>query len=409
MRTMHKRGGIGLAALCVVVIAGLSGSSAFAVLPAASPSPSELAVASVQASATSSPLPSAAYTTTPLPMAELVPSPSPSGPRASGSTAVKVPMPAPTLYPYGSLPPAGAMAPIVGSGSRAYPEIAITVDDCFSYDAVVNDLRIFQTYQVNATWFPIGWEAYKNADLWRMVDRAGFPIANHTYDHQDLTLKTYEGVYADIKQDNDFFYSILGHPIMPFVRPFGGDYNSVTLQAAAAAGERAVVDWDTDEGDADGDYTNIDRLISMGEQGQNGSIILMHANGGYTTAALPSIIAYYRNRGFTFVTLGQLLGVPGPVPYGPVYPTPTPTPTATPSATATPSPSASRTPKPVRTPTPTPTHSHSPTASPLPTASPSATATPKPTGSPSPSISADPGVVPQDSSDVPRTAPRQQQ
>jgi peptidoglycan/xylan/chitin deacetylase (PgdA/CDA1 family) len=381
---------MGLVALCVVVIAGLSSSSASAVMPTATPAAAvAVAAATVQASATSSPMRAAAYTTTPLPLELPSASVSPSGPRASGSTAVKVPMPAATLYPYGSLPPAGAMAPIVGSGSRAYPEIAITVDDCLNYSAVANDLTIFEEYHVNATWFPIGWEAYKNADLWRMVDRAGFPIANHTYDHEDLTLKTYEQVYADIEQDNDFFYAILGHPIMPFVRPFGGHYNSITLQAAAAAGERAVVDWDTDEGDADGDYTNIARLISLGERGVNGSIILMHANGGYTTAALPSIIAYYRNRGFTFVTLGQLLGVPGPVPYGPVYPTPT----ATPSPTPRPSPTATRTPRPTKTP--------KPSATPTPSPSPS----PSPGPSTDPGASTDPGVIPQDSSGAPRILP----
>jgi len=242
---------------------------------------------------------------------------------------------------------------------------------------------------VNATWFPIGWAAYKNPDLWRTVDRAGFPIANHTYDHQDLTLKTYEQVYADIKQDNDFFTAILGHPIMPFVRPFGGHYNSITLQAAAAAGERALVNWDTDEGDADGDYTNVARLISLGEQGENGSIILMHANAGYTTAALPSIIAYYRQRGFTFVTLGQLLGVPGPVPFGPVYPTPTPIPTTAPS----PSPQPSATAAPSPTPEPSPTAVPSPTPEPSPSASPSPTESPSPSASPSPGTSTDAGVI----------------
>ena len=380
---MHRGGGTGLVVLCLVVIAGLSGSSASAAMPAVAPS-AELAAASAQPSVTSSPLPTAAYTTTPLPTDVPTASTSPTGPRASGSTAVKVPMPAPTLYPYGSLPPAGSQAPIVGSGSRRYPQIAITVDDCLNYSAVVNDLAIFQRYQVNATWFPIGWAAYKNPGLWQMVDRAGFPIANHTYDHEDLTLKTYEQVYADIKQDNDFFSAILGHPIMPFVRPYGGQYNSTTLVAAAAAGERAVVDWDTNEGDADGDYTNVARLISLGERGENGSIILMHANGGYTTAALPSIIAYYRQRGFTFVTLGQLLGVPGPVPYGPVYPTPTPTPTGTPSPTIEPSPTASITPSPTIEPPPS--------------------GTPEPSLPPEPSASAATAVIERDTRAVPWTS-----
>jgi peptidoglycan/xylan/chitin deacetylase (PgdA/CDA1 family) len=48
----------------------------------------------------------------------------------------------------------------------------------------------------------------------------------------------------------------------------------------------------------------------------------MHANLPYTQLALPRIIAYYRERGFEFVTLGQMFGVPGPVPFPPSSPSP---------------------------------------------------------------------------------------
>ena len=40
----------------------------------------------------------------------------------------------------------------------------------------------------------------------------------------------------------------------------------------------------------------------------------MHASLDNTPAALPGIIAGYRKRGFTFVTLGQMFGLPGAVP-----------------------------------------------------------------------------------------------
>jgi peptidoglycan/xylan/chitin deacetylase (PgdA/CDA1 family) len=259
--------------------------------------------------------------------------------------------------------------------------IAITVDDCFDSDAVRADLAIFERYQVNATWFPVGWEAAKNPSLWREVDAAGFPIANHTYDHEDLTLKTYAQAYSDIRQDNDTLSWIIGHPIMPFVRPPGGDYNATVLSAAAAAGERAVVDWDMSDGDTSGDWTNVPRLISLGEQGRNGSIILMHANGEYTTAALPAIIAYYRARGFSFVTLGQLLGVPGPVPFGPVGPSPSasesPSPLESPSASESPSAAASSSPSP------------SSSASASSSASPSAAASPDQAATSAPAIPSD--------------------
>jgi len=240
---------------------------------------------------------------------------SPSATPTMAPTAV--PSPSPSAAPTGSLP---AGTSYVRYGSRAYKVVAITVDDCFSPTAVEADLAIFERYHVNVTWFPIGHVAALYPALWRQVDAAGFPIANHTFDHQNLTVKTYAQVVADIEEDSNTLKAIIGHPIMPFVRPYAGATNDTVLAAAAAAGERAVVNWDTVEGDTDGglaEYSNVARLTQLGEGGRNGSIILMHANHEYTTAALPAIIGYYRSHGYQFVTLGQLLGVPGPVPYGP--------------------------------------------------------------------------------------------
>ena len=45
-----------------------------------------------------------------------------------------------------------------------------------------------------------------------------------------------------------------------------------------------------------------------------GSIILMHTDKANTVKALPRIIDTLRKRGYTLVTVGQLIGLPGPVP-----------------------------------------------------------------------------------------------
>jgi peptidoglycan/xylan/chitin deacetylase (PgdA/CDA1 family) len=273
-------------------------------------------------------------TPSPTPLATPIPTSSPTLLTTPTPTPSPTIVPTPLAYPNGDLPKGTAY---VRYGSRQYPVVAITIDDCYSPAAVAADQAIFEQYHVNVTWFPIGYVAALHPDLWRAIDAAGFPIANHTYDHKNLTVKTYAQIVQDIKDDNYTLKSILGHPIMPFVRPYGGALNDTVIQAAAAAGERAVVNWDSEDGDASGSFaqwSDVSRLISLGEGGKNGSIILMHANHEYTTQALPTIINYYRSHGFQFVTLGQLLGVPGPVPYGPEPATWRP-PALTPAPTAT--------------------------------------------------------------------------
>ena len=49
-------------------------------------------------------------------------------------------------------------------------------------------------------------------------------------------------------------------------------------------------------------------MIDAAERGSNGSILLTHGGPAVTPTILPTIVAYYRRRGFEFVTLSKLLG-----------------------------------------------------------------------------------------------------
>jgi len=195
--------------------------------------------------------------------------------------------------------------------------IAITIDDGFSSSAVLADLAILEREHVNATWFPIGHVVASARSTWRTVANAGFPVANHSYDHAILTKRSFVSIVADIERDNAIVSQVIGTPVVPFFRPSGGAWNPTVLAAAAAAGERAVVLWSATTGDTAPlpGRSDVDRLVRDAIKGSNGGIILMHANLPYTQQALPRIIAYYRERGFDFVTLGQMFRVPGPVPF----------------------------------------------------------------------------------------------
>jgi peptidoglycan/xylan/chitin deacetylase (PgdA/CDA1 family) len=204
-------------------------------------------------------------------------------------------------------------------GSAVHRVIAITIDDGFSAQAVLADLAILERAHVNATWFPIGRVVARAPAIWRMVAAAGFPIGNHTYDHTLLARHSYAQILADIERDNAVVSRIIGRPLVPFLRPPGGSWDRAVLAASAAAGERAVVLWSATTGDTAPmpSRSRVDLLVRNATKAGNGGIILMHANLPYTQLALPRIIAYYRSHGFEFVTLGQMFGVPGPVPFPP--------------------------------------------------------------------------------------------
>jgi peptidoglycan/xylan/chitin deacetylase (PgdA/CDA1 family) len=99
------------------------------------------------------------------------------------------------------------------------------------------------------------------------------------------------------------------------MRPPGGLFDPATLAAATAAGAPTLVLWDVDSSDWMG--IGARRVRRNALDGGKGSIVVLHTSSMSTVRALPGIIRGYRERGFEFVTIGQLLGLGGPIPYPP--------------------------------------------------------------------------------------------
>lgn len=220
---------------------------------------------------------------------------------------------------------ASSYAPFATHGSRAVKAVALTIDDCSSEAAVSALLGILRAQHVNATFFCIGKVIAADPGFWARWATAGYPMANHTYEHTNLNLKSYTTIVAELKKANAVVSRIIGRPLLPVVRPMGGNYDATVLAAAAGAGEKLVLNWDVSVCDTSAVYGGgkvpsataryLNDLIKNGERGGNGAVILMHANGPYTQQALPSIIAYYKAHGFKFETIGQMFGLGGPVPF----------------------------------------------------------------------------------------------
>jgi peptidoglycan/xylan/chitin deacetylase (PgdA/CDA1 family) len=136
-----------------------------------------------------------------------------------------------------------------------------------------------------------------------------FEMGNHSWSHPDLPDLNEAQISAEIVQTQDLLYKMTGRQAKLFRLP-SGLYNDLVLSTLAWHG-LYTIQWDVETGDPD---PNIDaeRLNwAVRERVQNGSIIIMHANGrGWHTAeALPGIIEYLQSQGYTLVTVSQLLGL----------------------------------------------------------------------------------------------------
>jgi peptidoglycan/xylan/chitin deacetylase (PgdA/CDA1 family) len=258
------------------------------------------------------------------PLATVDRSPAPGGIAVSNSGSQASAGPQATAAPTGdSSSPLVARAPrVIRRGSAAKPVVALTFDDGWSAKNGRSIVRILLREHVKATFFVNSVWLAKDPELWQSIARAGFVVGNHTYLHRDATAMTSAQLQSDLLRNARVWEAVTGTKMAPLFRPPYGYRNSATDLAAARAGFPDVILWDVDPKDTTTRFTNV-QMVHNASMGRAGSIVLLHVGPEQTPEILERVIANYRARGFTFVTVPELVPpiVPAPptasVPSGP--------------------------------------------------------------------------------------------
>jgi peptidoglycan/xylan/chitin deacetylase (PgdA/CDA1 family) len=192
--------------------------------------------------------------------------------------------------------------------------VALTFDAGAGDAGVPRILATLRDAGVPATFFMTGrWAELFPA--WARQIAAGYPIGNHTFDHQDLLKLSPAAVKAEILMAKAEITSTVGHPPIRLFRFPYGSSNSETLRLVNQLGYTAV-GWTVDtlgwEGTTGGQTLQsvVDHVMS---QLQPGEIVLMHVGANPTDRttldadALRTIIDQIRARGYDFVTLSDLV------------------------------------------------------------------------------------------------------
>ena len=188
-------------------------------------------------------------------------------------------------------------------GPRDHKLVALTFDDGPWVDTS-RFLDLLGREKVHATFFLIGRQVPGSAKLVRRMVRDGHMVGNHTWAHHGGGRGR-----GELPATNHAIQAATGLRPCLFRAPendLGGG-----IIGAARAGGMLTVQWDVDTSDY--------RLPGAGAIAAHvlshvrpGSIVLMHDGGGprgQTLAALPSIIAGLRARGYRFATVPELLGL----------------------------------------------------------------------------------------------------
>jgi len=211
---------------------------------------------------------------------------------------------------------------IVTHGARTQPVVALTFDDGYSVKNCGKILDILQRRKVAATFLPYARAVAGSPTFWRRVADAGYPIANHSTTHPDMTTLTLAEATAEISTARAIVERATGHTMIRVFRPPYGAWDQTTAQAALAAGFPTLLFWEVT--DVDTTSASAAGMIKRALKGRNGSVVLLHCGPDATPKILERIIDGYMERGFGFVTVPQLLS--GKVPASAFPPAPPPKP-----------------------------------------------------------------------------------
>lgn len=190
--------------------------------------------------------------------------------------------------------------------------IALTFDDVPDPRFTPQLLDVLKAYHVKATFFVVGSRAQKHPALVKRMIREGHAVGNHSYNHPQFVKLNMHDFRAQIIQTENIIQTLAGYK-PKLIRPPYGDISEPQLKWAKYHGYK-LVNWNVDSLDWKGLSKTQVRNNILAHAGK-GAIILQHGGGGHgsnlsgTIEALPEVITILRKRGYTFVTVPQLLHV----------------------------------------------------------------------------------------------------
>jgi peptidoglycan/xylan/chitin deacetylase (PgdA/CDA1 family) len=143
----------------------------------------------------------------------------------------------------------------------------------------------------------------------KRIKAEGHIIGNHTWDHQYLTKLSKVSIDSEIKKTDAVIKSETGTAPVLFRAPYGALSKDV-IANITATGHR-IIGWTVDTRDWQGKSPS-EILSTVKKELRPGAIILQHSAGGEggkldnTVQALPQIITYLKQSGYSFVTVPDL-------------------------------------------------------------------------------------------------------
>jgi len=167
-------------------------------------------------------------------------------------------------------------------------------------------LQILNQNDARSTFFLIGNKVAANPAGAKRIADAGMEVANHTWEHPNMTTIPPEDIGSQISRANDAIQAATGQR-PKLLRTAGGLINDNVLAAAKQQG-MADVNWDVIPFDWMNDSNTAATRYMLMTQIKPGSVVLFHDTYSSTVDLVYQFIPVLRANGYHLVTVSQLLG-----------------------------------------------------------------------------------------------------
>jgi peptidoglycan/xylan/chitin deacetylase (PgdA/CDA1 family) len=212
-------------------------------------------------------------------------------------------------------PDGSGMSQIIEGGTNGRLEVALTFDAGADTGYAPQILDYLRDEGIKATFGMTGQWAELNPDLVQRMVNEGHQLINHTWDHGSLTgantgmpPMTPEQVWEQLSSTENLVQNLTGYEMRPYFRPPYGDYDATTLGYLYENGYYLTIWWTCDShGWAGwGSQEIIDYCTTNLAEDE---ILLLHVGAAAAGdfEALPGLIQFFRDNGYAFVTVEQML------------------------------------------------------------------------------------------------------
>lgn len=207
------------------------------------------------------------------------------------------------------------MSQIVEGGPNGRLEVALTFDAGADTGYAPQILDYLRDQGIKATFGMTGQWAELNPDLVQRMVAEGHQLINHTWTHDSLTgantgmpPMTPEQVTQELSSTENVVRNLTGYEMRPYFRPPYGDYDATSLGYLYENGYYLTIWWTCDShGWAGwGSQEIIDYCTTNLAEDE---ILLLHVGAAAAGdfEALPGLIQFFRDNGYAFVTVEQML------------------------------------------------------------------------------------------------------